>query len=206
MPYLLFFLLIFAHLIMGTLWNRESSSEYNADMKLAKSIGIDAFALNIAKDSYTDTQFGYAYNSAQANGMKVFNPPIARTFNLATRVPSIGNSGNLVFVSTFVGDSLNVAAIRSAARNPISFAPNFHPGLGNFEPLDGAFSWAAWPSKGRNKAPAEPQDAASVDSFDKSYISALGGTISRREVEGSEAEHAGVGGVHAEALGFWMLR
>ncbi|KAL0572290.1 hypothetical protein V5O48_009672 [Marasmius crinis-equi] len=205
--------LVFAHLIMGTLWNRQSSSDYDADMRLAKSIGIDAFALNIAKDPYTDTQLGYAYNSAQANGMKVFisfdcayfqpgdegtiGNKIAQYASYPAQL-KIGDSGNLVFVSTFVGDSLNVAAIRSAARNPIYFAPNFHPGLGNFGPLDGAFSWAAWPSNGRNKAPTGPQDTVSVDSFDKSYISALGGTISRREVEG---EHAEVGGVHAEALG-----
>ncbi|KAI1051315.1 hypothetical protein LB505_012373 [Fusarium chuoi] len=41
-------------------------------MKRAKSAGIDAFALNIGTDDYTDAQLGYAYDSANNNGMKVF--------------------------------------------------------------------------------------------------------------------------------------
>jgi hypothetical protein len=41
-------------------------------MQRAKSLGIDAFALNIGVDFYTDTQLGYAYQSAANNGMKVF--------------------------------------------------------------------------------------------------------------------------------------
>ena len=41
-------------------------------MQRAKSLGIDAFALNIGVDSYTDQQLGYAYESAANNDMKVF--------------------------------------------------------------------------------------------------------------------------------------
>lgn len=40
-------------------------------MQRAKSLGIDAFALNIGVDGYTDTQLGYAYQSAANNGMNV---------------------------------------------------------------------------------------------------------------------------------------
>lgn len=41
-------------------------------MQRAKALGIDAFALNIGVDPYTDTQLGYAYESAANNDMKVF--------------------------------------------------------------------------------------------------------------------------------------
>lgn len=41
-------------------------------MRRAKALGIDAFALNIGVDSYSDTQLNFAYQSAANNGMKVF--------------------------------------------------------------------------------------------------------------------------------------
>lgn len=41
-------------------------------MQRAKALGIDALALNIGVDPYTDTQLGYAYESAANNDMKVF--------------------------------------------------------------------------------------------------------------------------------------
>ena len=52
--------------------NRESAADYDSDMKQAKAAGIDAFALNIATDPYTDAQLNYAYESAANNDMKVF--------------------------------------------------------------------------------------------------------------------------------------
>jgi hypothetical protein len=41
-------------------------------MKRANSLGIDAFALNIGVDSYTDQQPQLAYGSAAQNNMEVF--------------------------------------------------------------------------------------------------------------------------------------
>ncbi|KAL0572291.1 hypothetical protein V5O48_009673 [Marasmius crinis-equi] len=185
---------------MGILSNRQSPGDYDTDMKLAKSIGIDAFALNIGKDP----QLRYAYDSAQANGMKVFILFDCAYFRqgdeyaiggkiaqYASHPAQLRVGNNLVFVSTFVGDGLNVGAIRSSARNPIYFAPNFHPGMGSFGGLDGAFSCAAWPSNGRNKAPTGPGNTVSVDSFDRSYISALGGSIARREVGDGDSSAGG---------------
>ncbi|MBZ6429933.1 MAG: glycoside hydrolase family 71 protein, partial [Acinetobacter pittii] len=52
--------------------NRNSASDYDDDMKQAKSLGIDAFALNIGTDPYTDQQLQLAYDSAANNDMKVF--------------------------------------------------------------------------------------------------------------------------------------
>ncbi|KAG7422237.1 Mutanase [Fusarium oxysporum f. sp. rapae] len=48
--------LVFAHFMIGIVGNRQSSADYDDDMKRAKSTGIDAFALNIGTDDYTDAQ------------------------------------------------------------------------------------------------------------------------------------------------------
>jgi hypothetical protein len=42
-------------------------------MQRAKSLGIDAFALNIGVDGYRDQQLGYAYQSASNNNIKVLS-------------------------------------------------------------------------------------------------------------------------------------
>lgn len=57
---------------IGIVSDRTSSSDFDADMQRAKALGIDALALNIGVDPYTDTQLGYAYESAANNDMKVF--------------------------------------------------------------------------------------------------------------------------------------
>jgi hypothetical protein len=46
------------------------------------------------------------------------------------------------FVSSFAGDGVDVAAMRSAAGRTIMFVPNFHPGQGNFALIDGALNWS----------------------------------------------------------------
>ena len=117
-------------------------------------MGIDAFALNIGVDSYTDTQLGFAYQSAANNGMKVF---ISFDFNWyspssgATAVGQkiaqyAGQSAQLkingdVFASSFAGDGLDVATMRAAAGVPVFWAPNFHPGQSDVSQIDGALNW-----------------------------------------------------------------
>lgn len=111
-------------------------------MQRAKAYGIDAFALNIGTDSFTDQQLQYAYASAQNSGMKVF---LSFDFNFWSSgdATSVGQKvvqyaslpaqlmvDDKIFVSSFVGDGLNVAAMRSAAGTPVYFAPNFHPSYG----------------------------------------------------------------------------
>lgn len=156
-------------------------------MQRAKACGIDAFALNIGTNSFTDTQLGYAYTSAQNNGMKVF-----LSFDFAWWSTSDSNAigtmiaqyadkpaqlvvDNKVFVSSFVGDGLNVAAVRSASGRSLYFVPNFSPYVSSdFSAVDGAFNWMGWPNNGRNRAPAAGQ-TGTVEAGDQKYISALNG-------------------------------
>ncbi|KAJ5589692.1 alpha-1-3-glucanase/mutanase [Penicillium hetheringtonii] len=179
--------LVFAHFMIGITSDRHSSSDYDEDMKRASSLGIDAFALNIGVDPYTDQQLQLAYDSAARNSMKVF---ISFDFNWwnTGQVWAIGQKisqyadkpaqlmvDNKVFVSSFAGDGLNVASLRDAVGRPIFFAPNFHPTYGtDISGVDGLLNWMAWPNNGQNKAPSPGQNV-SVQDGDKIYVNALAG-------------------------------
>lgn len=155
-------------------------------MKRAKDLGIDAFALNIGTDPYTDTQLGFAYESASKNDMKVF---LSFDFNWWSKDQAAAVGAKIkqyadqqaqlsvdgkVFVSSFAGDGLDVNAMVSAAGHDIFFAPNFHPGQGDFSAIQGALNWMAWPNDGNNKAPKEGKNVTVADG-DKAYIDALQG-------------------------------
>ena len=156
-------------------------------MKRAKSYGIDAFALNIGVDPYTNDQLDRAYQSAENNDMKVFISFDFNWYKDTTQAVDIGNMikkygtrkaqlmvGNQVFVSSFAGDKLDIATVRSTAGMDLFIAPNWHPELKtDFTPIDGALNWMAWPNNGNNKAPTAAANV-SVSDGDQSYIKALG--------------------------------
>lgn len=172
---------------IGIVSNRHTPSDYDDDMRHAKSLGIDAFALNIGVDPYTDQQLQLAYESASQNSIKVF---LSFDFNWWStgQAGAIGQKiaqyagkpaqlmvDNKTFVSSFAGDGLDVAAMRAAAGRPLFFAPNFHPSYGtNLKDVDGLLNWMAWPNNGQNKAPT-PDHNISVADGDQEYVSALAG-------------------------------
>lgn len=170
---------------IGISGNRQSAADYDADMKQAKDLGIDAFALNIGLDSSTDTQLGYAYESAAKNDMKVF---ISFDFNWYStdQAAAVGSKiaeyadkpaqlkvDNKVFVSSFAGDGIDVAQIKSSAGTDVFWAPNYHPGEGEFDDVDSALNWMAWDNDGNNKAPKEGANVTVADG-DQAYLDALG--------------------------------
>ncbi|CAI7675136.1 unnamed protein product [Penicillium pancosmium] len=178
--------LVFCHFMIGIVGNRKSADEYDADMRRAKESGIDAFALNIGTDPYTDEQLGFAYRSAARNDMKVFlsfdfnwwSP--SNPFAIGAKVAQFAGLeaqlkvDNKPFVSSFAGDGIDRQSIVSAAGRDIFFAPNFHPGQGDFSSVQGALNWMAWPSNGYNKAPTPGQNVT-VAAGDEAYIHALAG-------------------------------
>ncbi|KAF9693418.1 hypothetical protein EKO04_008568 [Ascochyta lentis] len=168
--------MVAAHFMIGIMSNRQSATDYDDDMKKAKAAGIDAFALNIAKDPYTDTQLDFAYESATNNDMKVF---ISFDYNYFTTSENqdIGKKlerycaksgqlkvGNRCFVSSFNGDNeptklFDAKAIRAAARTELYLVPNLSPyntnvAASTLNDIDGAFNWGAWDSNGKNRAPS----------------------------------------------------
>lgn len=125
---------------MGTIGNRPSTDAYDAEFALAKAAGIDAFALNMGPD-VTNEQLGFAYESAERVGIKVFisfdfndglfsiNDPAA----IGDRIRAFkDNPAQLIvddkpFVSTFAGPGLNVASVEATAGTDIFFLPNWYP-------------------------------------------------------------------------------
>ncbi|EAU35458.1 hypothetical protein ATEG_03656 [Aspergillus terreus NIH2624] len=178
--------LVFCHFMMGITSNRKNASDYDDDMKRAKALGIDAFALNIGVDSYTDTQLQYAYASAAQNDMKVFlsfdfnGYHIGQASAVGAKIKQYANLpaqlrvDGKVFASSFVGDGLDIAAMTAAVGTDVFFAPNFHPGQGDFKAIQGALNWMAWDSNGENKAPTADRNVTVADG-DKAYNDALGG-------------------------------
>lgn len=123
-------------------------------MQRAKAMGIDAFALNIGTDSYTDQQLGYAYTSAANNGMQCFISFDFAWYNAASSAVAVGQKiaayaskpaqlkiGGKVFASSFLGDALDVAAMRRAAGVDVYWAPNYYPGQSDVSKIDAALSW-----------------------------------------------------------------
>jgi len=124
-------------------------------MQRAKSLGIDAFALNIGVDSYTDTQLGYAYDSADQNGMKVFISFDFNWYHAGSDAAAVGQMiakyaskpaqlmvDEKVFASSFAGDGLDVTTMRSSAGTDVFWAPNFHPDqTADPSAIDAALNW-----------------------------------------------------------------
>lgn len=138
---------------MGIVSNRVSARDYDADMRAAKAAGIDAFALNIGTDSFTDQQLDYAYQSAADNGMKVFISFDFNWYNPGNSAGVVGQKiakygsrpGQLlmdgrIFASSFIGDGLDAAAVKNAAGSNVYFVPNFRPSTSTNN-IEGAFNW-----------------------------------------------------------------
>ncbi|KFY94806.1 hypothetical protein V500_03045 [Pseudogymnoascus sp. VKM F-4518 (FW-2643)] len=179
--------LVFCHFMIGIVGERTSPADYDDDMLRAKSLGIDAFALNIGVDGYTDAQLNLAYQSAANNDMKVFisfdfnwYSPTSGASAVGSKIAQYANHpaqlmvDGKVFASSFAGDALDVDTMRSTAGVPVFWAPNFHPGEGDFSKIDGALNWMAWPNNGNNKAPT-PGANVTVQAGDEAYISTLAG-------------------------------
>ncbi|CAG9942871.1 unnamed protein product [Clonostachys rosea f. rosea IK726] len=178
--------LVFAHFMVGIVGSRASAAAYDDDMKRAKAAGIDAFALNIGTDDYSETQLNYAYESAANNDMKVFISFDFNWYNITegTRVGKLVANyaskpaqlivDNKVFVSSFAGDGVDSSAIREAAGREVFWAPNFHPGEADFSTVDAALNWMGWNNDGNNKAP-KPGATVTIEDGDKSYAQALAG-------------------------------
>ena len=193
--------LVFCHFMIGIVSNRGSADDYDADMQRAQSYGIDAFALNIGTDPFTDSQLGYAYTSAKKNNMKVF---LSFDFNWWSQSDAIAVGNKIaqyatgdyaaaqlmidgkVFASTFSGDDtdptklpmLDAKAVKDTAKaagvTDVYFAPNFHPGQGDFSTIDGALNWMGWPNDGNNKAPKPGASFTAADG-DSKYTATLNG-------------------------------
>ncbi|EIW78824.1 glycoside hydrolase family 71 protein [Coniophora puteana RWD-64-598 SS2] len=172
---------VFAHFIVGIVAS-YTQDDWTADMKLAQSIGIDGFALNIGKDGYNDQQLGYAYDAAAALNFSVFISfdfhywtnddvaAIAQNLTAYSAKPAQFKVGEAAFVSSFVGDGYDWGSTATQAGIQLYACPNWQSG--SFAGASGVscgFSWNAWASENNS-----PIDQNITTDGDNAYISALG--------------------------------
>ncbi|KAJ6515281.1 glycoside hydrolase family 71 protein [Mycena sanguinolenta] len=173
---------VFAHFILGIV-QTYTQSHWEADMILAKSIGIDAFALDIGKDAYNEEQLGYAYAAAGNVSFKVFISfdfaywTAGDTATMSTYMQTYATQpgqfmySNSAFVSSFVGDGYPYRTLESQSGVKLFACPSWQPGsFINNANADCGMSWnAAWPNDNNN-----PIDANITTDLDKQYITDLG--------------------------------
>ena len=145
---------VFAHFMVGIV-STYAAADWEADMTLAKSKGITGFALNIGTDSYTQTQLDLAYAAAAKVGFGVF---ISFDFNwyhisdvsgVAQMLSRYAKESAQVtvdgkpFVSTFIGDGFDWAAVAKQVGMELYAVPYWAPTQANADndALRGLFSW-----------------------------------------------------------------
>ena len=163
---------VFAHVIVGNN-DAYTVADWQSDISLAASKGIDAFVLNIATplSGTAGSQSAFAFEAAKNLGasFKLFfsfdyeggEGPWS-TNDILTLLRQYGHDGSYFqyegrpFVSTFEGpgnsDVSQWAEIRRALPGGIYFVPDWSSQGPGFEmPLyDGAFSWNMWPDGPQN--------------------------------------------------------
>ncbi|KAJ7677688.1 glycoside hydrolase [Mycena polygramma] len=150
--------LVVAHFIVGIV-DGYTQADWANDIALAAATGIDAFALNIGTDSWTDPQLALAYAAARSTNFKLFisfdftagfgtdsaNQIIPRLSLYAGDAAQL-QWGNGALVSTFSGDGFDWSGVRSAVGHPLEIIPFYQAAQAHQDSTDGLFQWNAWPS------------------------------------------------------------
>ncbi|EWC47642.1 hypothetical protein DRE_03262 [Drechslerella stenobrocha 248] len=181
--------IVTAHFLVG-IAGSYTASNWQQDINAAKEMGIEAFALNIAKqstDAFTPAQLALAYNQAQNLNFKMYisfdfawfvadSSSVAEIAGYlqtyAAHPAALKHNGKAV-LTTFIGDNFgsNWNAVRGQVSTPLEILPNWQPNnVQNNAVVDGAFSWHAWPNRDN-----DPIAGPLTTSADQAYLSALGG-------------------------------
>lgn len=145
---------VFAHFMVGIV-STYAVGDWESDMQLAKSKGIDGFALNIGVDSYSQEQLDLAYQAGASVGFDLF---ISFDFNWYT-IADISGVANMLkrykdqsaqfrvddkpFVSTFIGDGFDWSSVATEVGEELYAVPFWQPSADNANNagLAGLFSW-----------------------------------------------------------------
>ncbi|KAK7063376.1 glycosyl hydrolase family 71-domain-containing protein [Favolaschia claudopus] len=174
--------LVFAHFMVGIV-DGYTQADWANDIALASATGIDAFALNIGTDTWTDPQLALAYAAARntnfklfisfdflaAPGFNDFNTQIVPRLNLYASDSAQLQWGNGALVSTFGGDGFDWSVVRNAVGAPLEIIPFYQAALAHQDSTDGLFQWNAWPSQDN-----QPIDQPMSTAGDLFYQSQLG--------------------------------
>ncbi|KAJ6563942.1 glycoside hydrolase [Mycena capillaripes] len=176
--------LVVAHFIVGIV-DGYTQADWANDIALAAATGIDAFALNIGTDSWTDTQLALAYAAARSTSFKLFisfdfaaspgfsdfNNQIVPRLRLYASDAAQLQWGNGALVSTFTGDGFDWSPVRSAVGTPLEIIPFYQAASAHQDSTDGLFQWNAWPSQDN-----QPIDQTMSIAGDQFYQSQLAGS------------------------------
>uniref|UniRef100_A0A1D1ZAN8 Glucan endo-1,3-alpha-glucosidase agn1 n=1 Tax=Anthurium amnicola TaxID=1678845 RepID=A0A1D1ZAN8_9ARAE len=169
---------VFAHVVVGIL-SSYTQSQWAQEISDAKACGIDAFALNIGKDSYTETQLGYAYAAAQADGnFKMFisfdfayyslpsdNDRIVQLINSYASSPAQYKVDGKPLVTTFIGDNQDWSNVKS--RTNCFLAPNWADpnSIASNAQADAGYPWNAWGTVNNSGVPDPNANLVEQDSY-----------------------------------------
>ncbi|KAF8175417.1 glycoside hydrolase [Mycena galopus ATCC 62051] len=183
---------VFAHFILGIV-QTYAQSDWEADMTLAKSIGIDAFALDIGQPEalYSGAELNPSTSfregclvqraTARLQGFISFDfaywtagdtVTMSQYMQTYATLPGQFMYDGAAFVSSFVGDGYPYRTLESQSGVKLFACPSWQPGsfINNVN-ADCGMSWnAAWPNIDN-----EPLDANITISLDQQYITDLGG-------------------------------
>ncbi|KAJ7599592.1 glycoside hydrolase [Mycena floridula] len=173
--------LVVAHFLVGIV-DGYTQADWANDIALAVATGIDAFALNIGTDSWTDPQLANAYAAAGSTSFKLFisfdfaaspgfsdfNNQIVPRLNLYASNSAQLQWGNGALVSTFGGDGFDWSPVRSTVNAPLEIIPFYQASQANQDSTDGLFMWNSWPSQ--NNQPINQTMSIAGDQFYQSQL------------------------------------
>lgn len=130
-------------------------ADWEKEMRIAKAHAIDGFALNIGVDPYTQDQLDLAYSAAEAVDFDVFISfdfnwyqisdvdKVSTMFKRYMDKPKQYKVDGKPFVSTFIGDGFDWAAVQQQVGKAIYAVPFNEPTAQNADTpaLSGLFSW-----------------------------------------------------------------
>ncbi|KAJ6490059.1 glycoside hydrolase [Mycena sanguinolenta] len=159
-------------------WNCRgyTQSDWANDIAVALATGIDAFALNIGIDPWTDTQLMNAYAAASGTSFKLFisfdfgaSPGFSDYTNQI--VPRLNLYASNSAQLQWGNDGFDWSPVRSAVSHALEIIPFYQAALANQDSTDGLFQWNAWPSQNN-----QPIDQTMSIAGDQYYQSQLGGS------------------------------
>lgn len=156
---------VFAHFMVGFAYPTDENF-FNAQIKNAKSAGIDGFALNVGIDDWQPDRVGKALAAAANNGdfaifisfdmaSLSFDIDVLSRFNFAANHPNYYKVNGRPFFSTFIGE--NQDNFWASWKDATGFHPYFCPCWPNYptenllqaHPVaDCIFTWNTWPAGG----------------------------------------------------------
>ncbi|WVW79367.1 hypothetical protein I302_101335 [Kwoniella bestiolae CBS 10118] len=173
---------VFAHFMVGFV-NSYTQEDWNRDVALAVSKGIDGFALNCDGQDTNAQQLQFAFTAASSSNFKLFispdfvhysyeDPgPVSELLKPWVTQASYFQFEGKLFVSSFWGEGTDWVKVRENVGVELYVCPYYYASQAAADTpgLDGLFSWRTWPGEGQDTVVFENMTTAP----DEEYLSLL---------------------------------